>query len=75
MFNEDGGYYEGEIVEGRPEGNGVRYFPDGRVEYSGSWLGGRFHGFGTLYNVKPEGLSGALDYSDLNSVRGCWLKY
>jgi hypothetical protein len=75
LVEEDGGHYEGEIAEGLPEGNGVLFFPDGRVKYSGNWLNGKFHGFGTLYNQKPTSLAGAVDYSDLNNVGDGWLKY
>ena len=31
-------------------GNGVLYFPSGKVFYSGCWKANQFHGFGILNN-------------------------
>jgi hypothetical protein len=32
-----GHYYDGELQNGEPYGNGILYFPSGKVFYSGSW--------------------------------------
>ena len=44
---EDGTIYEGEILDGIPEGLGKITHPDGST-YIGEFKDGRYHGFGTL---------------------------
>lgn len=50
--------YDGDMVEGRPQGYGKAYYKDGRF-YEGEWLKGRPHGQGKLYydnmNIWYEG--------------------
>ena len=33
----DGGYYEGDWRDGKMEGKGKLYFPDGKIAYDGEW--------------------------------------
>ena len=45
--------YEGELLDGVPDGYGVARYKSGDV-YEGNWKAGLFHGQGTLYEW-PEG--------------------
>jgi len=40
--------YDGDMVDGRPQGYCIAYYRDGRV-YEGEWYKGRPHGQGKLY--------------------------
>ena len=44
--------YEGEIENGKPNGNGTTSRPDGLI-YVGEWLNGKYHGQGT--ETLPDG--------------------
>ena len=48
----DGAKYEGEVVNGKPNGKGVAVYPPQGERtgdrYEGDWVDGRFHGKGTL---------------------------
>lgn len=68
-------FYEGEIIDGAAEGNGVLFFEDNRIEYSGNWRSGKYHGFGTLYNRAPQTLTNPSGYKDLETVSEYWYKY
>lgn len=72
---EDDRYYEGEIKEGRAEGNGVLFFQSGKIEYSGNWSNGAYQGFGTLYNKSPQPLNAQFSYKDLALLGPYWHKY
>lgn len=66
--------YEGEVKENDVfEGNGILYAPSGQVLYNGSWVDGKYDGFGTLYNL--EVTKGEADKFDLGSSTGNWVKY
>lgn len=43
-----GSKYEGDLVNAKPEGNGVFHFNDG-TRYEGEFIRGVFHGKGTIY--------------------------
>lgn len=40
--------YEGNWINGREDGNGALYFPDGQLKYKGYWEKGMMHGDGGL---------------------------
>ena len=44
-----GDFYEGEWIDGKPNGEGELLFKDGNGGYIGSFKDGGAHGFGTLY--------------------------
>ncbi|XP_032904004.1 MORN repeat-containing protein 1 isoform X3 [Amblyraja radiata] len=44
----DGSYYEGELVNGEIEGNGVRYWASSGNEYCGQFSQGEVHGYGVM---------------------------
>ena len=44
-----GDFYEGEWIDGKPNGEGELLFKSGNGGYIGSFKDGGFHGFGTLY--------------------------
>ncbi|XP_078281325.1 MORN repeat-containing protein 1-like isoform X2 [Rhinoraja longicauda] len=44
----DGSYYEGELVNGEIEGNGVRYWASSGNEYCGQFSQGEVHGCGVM---------------------------
>ena len=48
-----GGTYTGEVVAGRPHGQGTWVHPDGE-SYVGEWKGGKAHGQGTLTGVNGD---------------------
>jgi hypothetical protein len=45
----NGGMYEGDWVNGKQEGYGKEYYPDGTLRYEGEYLNGLRHGEGTVY--------------------------
>ena len=49
---ENGGRFEGEIRDGKPNGPGMMLFPDGTI-YNGEFRDAAFHGLGIKY--LPEG--------------------
>ena len=47
----NGAIYEGEFDrEGKFCGNGILYYSNGSICYSGGWVDNSFHGFGVLNN-------------------------
>ena len=57
----DGGHYEGEVVDGKPYGQGVLAMPDGR-RFEGGWQGGKRHGRG-IYTW-PDGMRSEGEFRD-----------
>jgi hypothetical protein len=49
--------YEGELRNGRENGQGTYYWPNGDY-YQGAWRNGRAHGTGTRVNAKGETFTG-----------------
>lgn len=45
----DGSYYIGGIVNGKPQGKGTMYYNDGSILQVNSWRNGRAYGFGNRY--------------------------
>lgn len=74
IFLPNGFIYEGEIIGADIfEGNGILYAPNQSVVYNGSWVSGRYDGFGTLYNLHVT--NGKVDKNDLASCESSWVKY
>jgi hypothetical protein len=48
--------YDGEVVNGKPEGFGKLSFGENRPRYIGSWKNGRYHGAGTLFDFSGKTL-------------------
>ena len=47
----NGAVYEGQFDSlGNFYGNGVLYYPNGKICYSGGWIDNSFHGYGVLNN-------------------------
>lgn len=57
------------------DGNGILYYPNGEICYSGSWKNNAFHGFGVLNNENTIH-SEPVDYQsfDLSDIQ-CWKYY
>jgi hypothetical protein len=79
----DGGTYNGEILDYKPNGQGVLRFPNGN-EYTGSWQAGTMSGHGVLHyasGAKYEGEfsgglfngHGLLTYADGSVYNGNWI--
>ena len=51
--------YEGVWKDGKPNGQGTKYYENGKKYYEGEWKNNLCHGFGTIYyengNKKYEG--------------------
>ena len=47
LIYSDGGYYEGEFVNGKKHGKGKEIYPNG-MEYNGEYINSIFHGYGIL---------------------------
>lgn len=67
-----GRVYKGQIVNGKPHGEGIEFYANGNRRYKGQWKNGKFHGQGKAYhpngvlsyegqfqNGKPEGFGRA----------------
>ena len=46
IYYTDGGYYIGDIQNGKPHGKGTMYFKNGNILKANSWRKGRAHGYG-----------------------------
>jgi hypothetical protein len=46
----------------------------GKKVYEGEWRDDKYHNFGTLYNMAPEGARD-IDHRDLSDIEGQWLRY
>merc|ERR1712000_609369 len=42
----DGALYVGDIVDGQPDGEGNRYYPNNEIQYNGNWSKGKYNGHG-----------------------------
>lgn len=47
----DGKLYDGEWKDGKMNGRGTEYYPDGTIEYEGEYLDGYRHGHGMAYLI------------------------
>lgn len=61
------------------DGWGKLFYPSGRLAYEGYWKGGRFDGYGKLFNETPLHIQ-IFDYSDFNRIQlpneqGYWKVY
>jgi hypothetical protein len=73
---ENGARYEGEFnLQNEFEGNGVLYYPSGKMCYSGSWKSNSFHGFGVLYNESPAETKAETPYWSFNLSDIEWMYY
>ena len=59
IFKEDRSKYVGAFANGKPEGSGVMYYPNGE-RFSGNWKDGKYNGQGVLF------------LTDGTEVRGIW---
>lgn len=69
----NGDTYQGELSsEGLPHGNGIL---DSRAgyQYSGSFLKGKFHGFGTLLNLRYS--PSPVDHRCIDLGKGYWTRF
>lgn len=78
----NGAIYQGNLIDGRPEGEGTIIFPDGS-RYEGSWRGGAYNGWGKYFFASGavfEGMwakstmegEGKLTVNTEESYRGTW---
>jgi hypothetical protein len=58
--------------EGLPHGNGVLDSHEG-YQYSGSFIDGKFHGFGTLLNLRYR--PSPVDYRCIDLSKGYWTRF
>jgi hypothetical protein len=69
----NGDSYQGELSsEGLPHGNGILDSTQG-FQYSGSFLNGRFHGYGNLLNQRYR--PSPVDYRCIDLSRGYWTRF
>ena len=78
----DGTYYEGDIVDGVAQGNGVLYSADGKVVYTGSFANDKFDGQGVLttdkgvytgaFSAGKKSGQGTMVYADGLTFEGTW---
>jgi len=60
----NGGMYEGDWVNGKQEGYGKEFYPDGILRYEGEYKKGLRHGTGTVYYKDgSKGHSGKWDHN------------
>jgi len=57
------------------QGNGILYYADGSIAYSGSWKNDEFHGRGIIYNDKPGPIAGSFDYTNFGPLDDEWVCY
>lgn len=43
--------YDGNWIEGKKEGKGIAFYPNGSIKYHGIWKAGKMNGEGTLYDA------------------------
>uniref|UniRef100_A0A7S1SKG0 MORN repeat-containing protein 3 n=1 Tax=Tetraselmis chuii TaxID=63592 RepID=A0A7S1SKG0_9CHLO len=89
LIGKNGGHYCGEILAGRPHGNGQYFVPAGpsarnyRLQYDGEWIQGRREGHGIRYYHTNEVYTGdfvnnerhgygRMDYRNGDSYEGQW---
>ena len=65
----DGSVYEGDVVGGLYDGEGVLTFKDGSV-YTGAFKEGKYHGKGKLVNADGSVLSGVFECGELREPDG-----
>ncbi|CAD8078349.1 unnamed protein product [Paramecium sonneborni] len=67
--------YQGEILQGKKNGEGKLYFENGKLQFEGKFLQDQFHA-GTLYNEHPV-IHHQINYSLLREVqeKGYWKYY
>uniref|UniRef100_A0A061S1V4 MORN repeat-containing protein 3 n=1 Tax=Tetraselmis sp. GSL018 TaxID=582737 RepID=A0A061S1V4_9CHLO len=90
LVGKNGGHYCGEILAGRPHGNGQYFVPAGpssrnyRLQYDGEWIQGRREGHGIRYYPTNEVYTGdfvnnerhgygRMDYGNGSSYEGQWV--
>jgi hypothetical protein len=49
MYNPNGSKYSGHWKDGKADGEGTAYFPDGSKAYEGHWKANNYDGLGTAY--------------------------
>ena len=68
----NGDSYQGELSsEGLPHGNGV--LDSKTYQYSGSFINGKFHGFGTLLNLRYR--PSPVDYRSIDLSKDFWTRF
>mmetsp|Transcript_41225 Transcript_41225/g.78753 ORF Transcript_41225/g.78753 Transcript_41225/m.78753 type:complete len:442 (+) Transcript_41225:140-1465(+) len=63
MEGKNGGKYQGEVLAGRPHGQGQYWTPSGatmKLQYEGEWVQGMREGYGTLYYWTGETYHGEM---------------
>lgn len=90
LIGKNGGHYCGEILAGRPHGNGQYFVPASpmaknyRLQYDGEWIQGRREGHGIRYYPTNEVYTGdfvnnerhgygRMDYRNGDSYEGQWV--
>lgn len=69
----NGDVYQGELSpQGLPHGNGILESAQG-YQYSGSFLNGKFHGYGTLLNHRYT--PAPVDYRCIDLAQGYWTRF
>ena len=75
FYYEEGGKYSGEWVNNQMHGRGALYYSNGELAYEGEWRGDMLHGYGVLYNEAPVYITSTVDFSQLDKISSCWVKY
>ena len=69
----NGDSYQGELSsEGLPHGNGILDSAQG-FQYSGSFLNGKFHGYGNVLNHRYT--PAPVDYRSIDLSKGYWTRF
>ncbi len=65
--------YEGEWSNGKRQGRGIEYYPDGEKKYAGYFMNGKYHGYGTFYFKNGDKYVGKYKAGLMNDERGYFI--
>lgn len=65
--------YEGEWRNGKREGRGVEYYPDGEKKYVGNFQSGRYNSYGTYYFKNGDKYVGKFKNGMMNDDKGYFI--
>ena len=67
--------YKGEWSNNFMQGQGLLFYPDGRLAYEGEWHHGQFDGRGITFNSDPAILRTYFDFTNFNKLSDEWVSY